>query len=404
MNAGASRKLPLWTEAFEEYVNGLPSPTIFKRWGAISALAGALERKVWVRTFGSNLYPNLYVTFVAPPGIGKSLVIAQTERLWRGLKEHHVAPTSLTKAALVDALHEATRKIIRPADNPPYVEFNSLLVLAGELGQFLPEYESEFMNALTGIYDGYPYAERRRGRDIKISIAAPQLNILGGTTPSYLNAVIPEGAWDQGFMSRMIMVYSGHQTKGDLFAERNMPQAKFEALAHDLEIIGKYYGKIEWDKEAADFMLAWYDGGNQPVPDHPKLLNYSARRTAHVLKLSMVAAVARSDFDYTIQKDDVEQAMVWLFEAEDNMPDIFRSMSSGGDSAAIEETWHMVFSTYAREKKPVSEARVIAHLRSRVPSHAVERIMMLMEKEGLLRPQLTSAGKLYLPAQKIKQF
>src|SRR4051812_35383690 len=105
---------PCWIESFLEATNGLPAPSIFLKWAAISAIAGALERKVWVRMNRMNLYPNMYVFLVAAPGVGKTVSGTQTEILWRGLEHHHVAPTNASKAALIDVLAESKREIILP--------------------------------------------------------------------------------------------------------------------------------------------------------------------------------------------------------------------------------------------------------------------------------------------------
>lgn len=250
-NGSATRQLPYWIDGFTDYTKGHPSPPIFRKWAAITAVAGALERKLWVRTMGSNLYPNMYVIFVAPPGVGKTIAISTTERLWRGLEDHYVAPTSITKAALIDSLNDAKRRVMLGAQIPPYTEFNSLKIVAGELGVLIPMYDNDFMNTLTGIYDGYPYAERRRSKDLKLGIDAPQLNILGATTPSYLNAFMPEGAWDQGFISRTILVYSAQQERKDLFAELANDDGAFKILQVDLNRIGELYGKCDFSPEAA---------------------------------------------------------------------------------------------------------------------------------------------------------
>src|SRR5439155_21037477 len=140
---------------------------------AISAIAGALERKVWVRTGNGDLYPNMYTVFVAPPGVGKTISMVLTERLWRDLEGQYVAPTSLTKAALVDSLHDANREVLVGKD---LQTFHSLKIIAGELGVLLPSYEPDFMNTLTALYDGWAYAERRRTNDLNITIDSPQLN------------------------------------------------------------------------------------------------------------------------------------------------------------------------------------------------------------------------------------
>jgi hypothetical protein len=116
----------------------------------------------------------------------------------------------------------------------------------------------------------------------------------------------------------------------------------------------------------------------------------------------MVAAACRGDFNYDISLPDVETALTWLLEAENAMPDIFRSMNSGGDSAAIEDTWYMVWQTFSKEKKPVSHARIVAHLRARVPSHSVDKIIDIMVKSEMLKLELTSGGQVYRPAPKVR--
>ena len=339
----------------------------------------------------------MYVVVVGDPGVGKTISLKTTEDLWRGLTDQFCAPTSLTKASLIDALNDAKRRIVRPGLNPPYVEFNSLKVLAGEFGVLLPMYDSDFMNALTAIYDGHPYAERRRTKDLKLSIDAPQLNLLGATTPSYLNGFMPEGAWDQGFISRTLLVYSGQKVIGDLFAEKDSDADLFKALSHDLKWIGNLFGKLSFDEDAARAISAWHKAGGPPVPDHPKLQHYVTRRTAHLLKLCMVACVADSD-DYAIRLEHYRTALDWLMEAEGVMPDIFRAMSGGGDSKAMEEAYHFMYHIWMKEKKPIAEHRLYHFLREKVPSHAVEKVIQIMVRSNLLKQDVSSGVPCYVPA------
>ena len=137
------RKLASWVAGFLEYTDGIQSPEPFRRWAAICAIAGALERKVWIRSMGAELYPNLYVFLVGPPGLGKSNALHECEQLWRELGTHNVAPVSLTKAAFIDELSKAMRTISQSKI------YNSLLVAVGELGALIPGYDPDFFNALT---------------------------------------------------------------------------------------------------------------------------------------------------------------------------------------------------------------------------------------------------------------
>lgn len=393
------RRLPCWIDGFFNYTSGHSSPDLFRRWVAIAAVAGALERKVWVQTLGSKLYPNLYTVLVGPPGVGKTTVLSEVSRLWRELPDHYVAPSSVTKASLIDCLEDAKRKIIRPGLVPPFVEFNSLLVASGELGVLIPAYENDFMNVLTDIYDGHPYAERRRTKDLRVNIQYPQLNLLGATTPSYLNAFMPEGAWDQGFISRTLLIYSGERVIRPLFGDQSRDEAAFKDLINDLKLIGSLYGEITFSQEAANAISAWHMAGGPPVPEHPKLAHYLTRRTAHLLKLCMVACVSDGG-GLVISLAHYQRALNWLVEAEGSMPDIFRSMTSGGDSRAMEEAWYFVYTTYMKEKKPLLETRLVFFLKERVPSHQIKPIIDTMVRAGMLKLEVVSGLAAYRPEKK----
>ena len=104
---------PDWVEGFIDLTDNIQSPLIFRKWAAITILAGALERKVWVHTKGSNLYPNMFTILVGPPGVGKSEVTSRVHTLWSELEDHYIASSSVSKASLVDELAEANRRIVK---------------------------------------------------------------------------------------------------------------------------------------------------------------------------------------------------------------------------------------------------------------------------------------------------
>ena len=380
-----------------EYTSHITSPELFRKWAGIAAIAGALERKVWVRTKGSALYPNLYTIIVAPPGIGKTEVTWRVREMWDELEEHHVANSSVTKASLIDDLAAASRRVMRVTENPPIYTFNSLLVASNELGVLIPSYENEFMNALTDLYDGKGYSESRRTRDIKIKIDRPNLNLFAGCTPGYLRETLPPGAWDQGFLSRVILVYSGEQPLTSLFAESESDQVLGDALKKRLQEIGNFFGKYGFTEEARNFLDYWYLNGQEPRPTHPRLAHYNTRRAAHLIKLSMIATAARTD-EMLIQESDVRQALDWLVEAEFAMPDIFKSMTMGGDSQIIDDCFHHLYTIYMREgKKPVAEARLILFLQERTPAHNIVRILETMERAKMIQRRLEKIGTAYVP-------
>ena len=393
--------LKSFVDGFMEYTSGRGSPQLYRKWTAIFILSAALERKCWMTTNKGVLYPNQYVILTGPAGVGKSLCTRIAHELLDGLRSpetpFHLAPTSLTKASLIDKLDEAQRRIMRPQEDPSIVMFNSLQVVANEFGVFLPSWEAEFMNTLTDLWDCGRYAESRRTGNTSINIPNTQLNLLSATTPAQLMNLLPEGAWEQGFMSRVLLVYSGETAFTDLFAELDTDGKLFKSLQEDLKLIYKMYGELTVDEETQQALNDWGRAGGPPIPDHPKLITYRQRRIAHVLKLCVVSSVSCGD-DKIISIENFAEALDWLVELETYMPDVFKSLKLGGDARAIEELLHYIYQKYHKlGKKHVPEHLVIAFLQERVPAHNIDRIIDVMERGKLIEKGFTAGGTGYIP-------
>lgn len=344
-----------------------------------------LEQRVFVQT-SSSLFPNLYVFLVGPPGIGKSSTIRAAGKFLRKLPEFRIAPTSTTGASLVDALAAATKRItIHPN---PQIEYNSMMLMPDELGALLNDYDNSLVANLTTFYDvTVPYSQTRRGASINISIPNPQLSILAGDTTSHLHDLLPAGAWDQGFMSRTILVYSDDRPMvDDIFAP--VEKTESEDLQHDLEAIYALGGQFQVDQEFRDKLNAWRKAGFPPAPTHPKLRHYNARRLAHLLKLSMVSSADRSD-TLKITIEDYNRALAWLISAESQMPLIFDARVNV-DSRAMDEIAHFI-----QSKGEVVEMKVTRFAAERLPIYAVTKMLDLMINTGMIKARIDRAGVRY---------
>lgn len=210
---------------------------------------------------------------------------------------------------------------------------------------------------------------------------------------------LPEGAWEQGFMSRMLIVFSGEIMHTDLFSYdliEGMNQ-EYQNLVHDLQDMYKTFGEMEVTDEAKLAINEWSKQGGPPVPDHPKLMSYCARRAAHLLKLCLVACMASTDARI-VTIDHFVEALDWLTQLEAYMPDVFKSMKVGGDGRAIEECWHYAMQVWLKTKEPVSEHRIVQFLQEKVPVHNIARILDVMERARLLEKKYTTNGATgYMP-------
>lgn len=393
-----ARHLNGWIENFVNATLHTGAPDIFRRWVGISAVGAALEQRVWVVTRGSALYPNLYIMLIAEPGIGKGMALSASRRIFSEIKDLKLAPTSVSKASLMDSLFEAHRKVLNHA-RQEFLEFNSLYVVATELGVLVPLWDSEFMNSLTDIYDSIPYSESKRTGKLRLEILRPQINLIAATTPSYLNHVMPPGAWDQGFISRTILVYSGERTITDIFSDE-LNKKIYDDLIADFRVIALLQGKAVFETPAAKLMLEWHQAGGPPAPENPKLAHYLTRRTAHVLKLSMIMMASRGSPELVIVEADVLKAIDTLVEAEAAMQDIFLSRGNSDDSRVMDDTTTFVLVNWAKKRQPVPENQVVGFLRSRVPSHNVLKIIEVMCRSHMIEIIVKDGVVGFLPGPK----
>lgn len=358
------------------YTDNLESAPLWRKWCAISTISAILERKVYVTT-SSPLYPNLYIFIVGDAGLGKTRPIMAAKGLIEEIPEHiKFAPTSVTMASLTDAMVEASRKIVRLPHG--MLEYNSVYIMADELSAFMHEYAGDLVAGLTTFFDCVPYSQSRRVGKINIQIKAPQLSILSGSTPSNLIKFVPENAWEQGLMSRVILIYSEERPIIDVF---NTPKKEKPAdLIHDLKIINSLEGEFGWDKEYAEYMHKWKKMGLEPKPTHPKLTHYGSRRFAHAIKLAMISNVDRGG-DLQLTKQDFNKSMEWLLEAENMMPMIFKSGPGGADSRAIEEILFFV----RQYPEGIEEHKIMNYARQHLEyANNVINILKLMEKSNLI--------------------
>lgn len=370
---------------------GALSPDLFRRWSAIALVAGALERRVWVKIGRRITFPNLYILLVAPPGVGK-YIIEEVRELWSAAAEpgtrvpaFKVAPDSMTRASIMDTLGAA--KGTTPLHVHPMQMYHSLLVAAEEFAVLLPSYDLDFIGVLNKIFNNPPdYKEKRRTGSVReLNIEFPQLNLLGGAQPGWLGSVFPEEAWSTGLTSRMLMVFSPETPLKDMFADPG-DQVEQRALILDrLGAMSQLYGPVKLTEGAERRMGAWHLTGGPPAPSHSKLAHYNRRRTTlHMPKLALVSAISRTG-KRVIELVDVERAIHWLLEAETLMPDIFRSMLGKSDTAVIEEMHYFLTQLWTRGGRvPVHERMLIGFLSQRTTSDKITKVLEIAERANII--------------------
>jgi len=323
-----SRVAGNFLQAYGEYTSELEAPETYHLWVGLSILASAVRRNVWIDQGMYTVYPNLYVILTAPPGkLGKSTCIRAGRKILTSVKDVIMGPDSISAEELMRAMAKAGKDKVNSALTIHSSEVSSLIDTSG----------LKMIQFLTDIYDceDSPYGWRRQTKTAgSDTINNPVLNILAGTTPSWIAESMPIQATDHGFTSRTIFIYE----ESPRFANPrpNAPDPKLvEALKLDINHISQIEGIFEWTEEAQDLYDTYYKKWLMSTPDDHRIAGYFNRKRTHALKIAQLIHLAESD-DLIIEARDIETAVQILNMIEASMAKTFSGVGKYAHTADTE--------------------------------------------------------------------
>lgn len=307
-----SRMLPDWIEGYLEYTKFSEAPYSFRLWSAISAIASALQRKVWLNWGMLTYYPNLYIVLVGPSGARKGTGMTPALKIIRqaGIK---IAGNATTREALIQELAQSS--VTGGIDNPSIMVHSSLTVFSTELTVFLGYHNKELMSDLCTWYDCedvYIYRTKTKGVD---QIDGVFLNLAGATTPDLIASAMPLEAIGAGLTSRIIFVFEPSRAKRQVFPF--MDESLEQKLVQDLSEIRIMQGVYKVSQEFMDTYAEWYVTSKDPFTN-PRFEGYCSRRATHLLKLCQVCAASESS-DMRLEEKHFKRALGYLEGVERKM-------------------------------------------------------------------------------------
>jgi hypothetical protein len=357
-----ARRFDNWIGAFVQYTEGVKSPEVYRRWSAASAVASALQRRVWMRLGRQNLYPNLYVLLIGDPGTGKSNAIKFARNVVRKLPPIHLTPARITAAAFYMELEEAKGTIINVFKGMDMYRYHALTAMVDEFSVFVRPGMGDFMSDLADLFDCPDPFESKTKHAGESVFPNSWLNIIGGATSKYLKETWSGTVLDEGFPSRCIIVHSDDIVEVRLFdadeeeAEKKDNEMQTE-LAKALEDIALMRGKFTWEEKAKAHMTSWHKDGLPPIPRDIRLQHYNHRRVIHAAKLAMICSAAKRD-DQEILLEDLKDAKEMLLHAENHMTDALEPVGANPIRDQMVMARRFVEAEYRRTKKLVPEHKI----------------------------------------------
>lgn len=362
-----ARNFPDWIGAFLDYSSYGEAPRRMYFWAGVSAVAGALRRKVWIDQAYFRWYPNFYICLVAPPGIvSKSTTAGIAMSLLRRVPGVKFGPDVVTWPALVSAFADATEAF---EFNGEYLPMSAMTLESSEFGNLLNPQDKEMVDLLVSLWDGKQGAfEKHTKGSGKDSVENPWINLIACTTPSWIAGNFPEYMVGGGFTSRTIFVYADAKAQFVAYPGLQVPKdldSFADALVEDLTQISELAGEYRLTSDAITWGEKWYKThySNRPANlDPDRFGGYIARKQTHIHKLAMVlAASAGSHLEIAVEH--LETAANMVTDLEPDMQFVFSKIGRTDTSLYIER-----LVAFVHEKGAVPYDEAYRYVYSHFPS------------------------------------
>lgn len=351
-----------WLSAFMDYSSYGEAPRHMYFWAGVSAVAGALRRKVWIDQAYFKWYPNFYVILVAPPGIvSKSTTAGVSMNLLRQIPGIKFGPDVVTWPALVSAFARSTEGF---EHNGEVHVMSAITLESSEFGNLLNPQDKDMVDLLVALWDGKPGKFEKETKNSGCdSIENPWINLIACTTPSWIAGNFPEYMIGGGFTSRCIFVYADEKAKFIAYPGLRVPKNIKEiekSLVEDLGHIASLAGEYKLTPAAVEWGEAWYHRHytvRSVNLDDDRFGGYVARKQTHIHKLAMVIAASTSDALWITD----EHLMIADQMITDLEPDMQFVFSKIGKSDASLYTDRLIWYVHTRKEVPYHEAYRYVH-------------------------------------------
>jgi hypothetical protein len=263
-------------------------PEIFHKWSAISAVAGALQRRVYVQYDTFRLYPNMYNILIGPPGSMKTSAMRIGQKLLTSVPGIGFSVDSISREKLILDL-TLEYKNGQSAMTAYCSEFSSFFSTSGpEMAVFL-----------TDIYESPDSWSHKVKTGASSTILNACLNLQGCTTPETMAKSLPIHVVGLGLTSRTVFVHASNPRERDWRGNKSVEQdAMREHLMNDLQVIATMTGEYNFTPDADAAYNSWYKEFQQNLSRATKddrLKPYYSRKHTHIIKLCMILSAMRRD-------------------------------------------------------------------------------------------------------------
>lgn len=363
----------------------MPSPEIFHKFTALSTVAGALRRKVWVEVPEIyRLYPNQYNVLIGPPGSMKGSAMRVGQKMLMELPGFDYSVDSISREKLIQDLQQS----LNMGDCALTVyssEFTSMFAISGP----------EMANFLTDIYESQDKWSYRLKNQASVTVTNACLNLQACTQPETMAKALPIHSVGLGLTSRIAFAYAEIPRDRDWKPKKDPAQTELRRLiVNDLQVMTTLNGEFTHDAEADKFYNQWYREHQQNPHAWTKddrLKPYFSRKHTSINKIAMCLSAMRRD-DLVITMRELREAFALLAEAEKVMPMAFSGFGVSSTAAPMAKIVEILSAT----GEPMAYSELLSYLKRDVRRQEFDEILdTLVIMNNVRKGQIEGTGEFY---------
>lgn len=334
---------------------GLESPTPYHIWSFLSLISALCGSRITLQHGPTgNQKLNLGVILSGAPAIRKSTALTVMQKFAEGLPIYYGPtdtagqrqgimsamlprwqvdsddedPTQLDFDSLESLAEYDSDSVLPTLPDPVTRRASEIYFVSKELGRLLSAQSRELLDFFTDGMDGESFHYQLKNQVIKI--AKPLISLIGATTPASLGAMMPRGASEHGFLSRIIFVHATELTQSVPIPaawtdHHEMIRKKMHERILDMITGTNTEVTLSENAERTFKDLYGYRVGTSDV----RLMAYAGRRQTHLLKVAALLAILRGETPVRVTSADLRLSHGILAHTEVFMDRAFYGLDTG---------------------------------------------------------------------------
>ena len=381
-----SRLTENWVDSYVELMERTEPAKAFDTWTGYSVVAAALRRKICLRLGRLTYFPNIYVVFVAEPGVAR-----KTQAIKFGMDFINTVPEiilssdSATKEALTDDLELSGLDAVM--DDGEMLKHSSLSIISKEFESFLGQKKenTRMLTALTDLFDCPDNWSSRTRHGKSNKIIGPWVNLLAATTPESLANSLPASAVGGGLTSRILFIWADKKKMSSAIPDMNEKEMKIkDKLERDLYQISRMVGQYSMTSQCVKKWIEWYETYDEDesgirICTDKSFSGWYSRKPTYIMKVSMLCAAAESN-KLVLEWKHVEKAIAEIRQVEHLMGNAFKAIGRSEISGEVDTVYQII-----RQHKAITEKQLMSMIWRDIDSSKFENVIETLKKTGKVK-------------------